>query len=143
MKFTKHFSTFLQNCVNLNQARLDELNSHVNALYKYLGGHTVFEGILVDLIPQGSWAHKTIVKPKPDKEFDADVLLEVQAPEGWEPADYVSKLWSAFRDSGVYKAKVARKVRCVRVQYAGECHVDEMSGRFVHTFTLGGREQEA
>lgn len=124
MKFTKHFSVFLQDCVNLNQTRLDELNNHVRAIHDYLDKHAVFGDILVDLIPQGSWAHKTIVKPKPDKEFDADVLVEVQEPEGWEPADYVSKLWLAFRDSGMYKPKVSRKARCVRVQYAGECHVD-------------------
>jgi hypothetical protein len=136
MKFTKHFSKFLQDCVNLNQTRLDELDGHVKALHDYLDGHTDFGDILIDMIPQGSWAHKTIVKPKPDKEFDADVLLEIEKPEAWEPADYVSQLWRAFRDSGVYRPKVSRKARCVRVQYAGECHVDVVP--FIRS-SLGGQ----
>jgi superfamily II DNA or RNA helicase len=124
MKFAKQFQMFLQEYVNINKTRMDELDRHVRALRDYLYGHAVFGDILIDMIPQGSWAHKTIVKPMPGKEFDADVLLQIRKPEDWEPADYVSKLWSAFRDSGVYREKVSRKARCVRVQYAGECHVD-------------------
>lgn len=50
-------------------------------------------------------------------------------------SDYVENLWSALRDSEVYKPKAARKDRCVRVQYVGKCHVDVVS--FLRTPTGG------
>lgn len=39
--------------------------------------------------PQGSWAHKTIIKPVDKGEFDADLLVYVHPVQGWTAATYI------------------------------------------------------
>ena len=124
MKFVRQFREFLKQSVNIDQTRLDQLDEHTNAIEDYLADHDVFDDLVVQTIPQGSWAHQTIIRPQDGKEFDADLLLELSSQSEWEPRDYLSALRRAFRDSDLYKGKVARKNRCVRIVYAGDCHVD-------------------
>ena len=124
MKFIRQFREFLKESVNIDQTRLDQLEEHTNAIDDYLTGHDVFEDLVIQTIPQGSWAHQTIIRPQDGKEFDADLLLELSSQPEWKPRDYLSALRRAFSDSDLYKDKVTRKNRCVRIVYAGDCHVD-------------------
>lgn len=124
MKFTSEFNNFLRDHVNLNQTRLDRLDDHVEALEKHLRRTETLGPNIHGLRPQGSWAHKTIIRPQDGREFDADVLLELAEVERWEPKDYIAELARAFRDSNVYRDKTSKKTRCVRIQYAGQCHID-------------------
>ena len=124
MKFVEHFGDFLRDEVNLNQTRLDTLEDHVAAIENYLRSREEFRDLIVKLLPQGSWAHSTIIKPKQGKEFDADVLLELKEQAEWEPKDYLLELRRVLNASERYKDRTSLKTRCVRVQYAGDCHVD-------------------
>lgn len=124
MKLIAHFDAFLRDTVNINQTRLNLLNDHTDALEKYVSEHESFEGLFVQGIPQGSWAHQTIIKPLPKRGFDADLLLEVTPHAEWSPKDYVDQLHKALLESGTYKPRAKKKTRCVRIEYAGECHVD-------------------
>jgi hypothetical protein len=56
--------------------------------------------------------------------FDADVLLYVKEQSDWLAKEYIGKLYTAFRGSGVYRDLVTRKTRCLRVVYAGQFHID-------------------
>lgn len=126
MKLIKYFDAFLEKEVNLNQSRLDSLSDRVLAITSFLeeGDHE-FAGMFVRTIPQGSYAHGTIIKPvQPEDEFDADLLLEVTENKEWEAKDYVGRLYSAFRSHGVYKNMVRRGNRCVIIDYANEFHID-------------------
>ena len=40
---------------------------------------------------QGSWAHKTIIKPPGEQGFDADLLMFVRPVVDWKAEDYVLK----------------------------------------------------
>ncbi len=124
MKLTSYFKHFLENTVNLNQARIDQLDQRVDAITTFLTEHPELGSIVIELIPQGSYAHKTIIKPVNGRDFDADVLLYVHEQGDWEPKDYVAKLYAAFRGSATYSGMVDRKTRCVTVDYANDFHID-------------------
>ncbi|MFB0838758.1 cyclic GMP-AMP synthase DncV-like nucleotidyltransferase [Arthrobacter sp. E44] len=118
------FRVFLKEKVNLNQSRLNLLSQRVTAIENFLSNDEVFGEYVVEVIPQGSFAHGTIIKPVGNKEFDADVLVLMDGVEGWEPSDYVQKLYEAFGRRASYRSMRSRKKRCVTIDYAGDFHVD-------------------
>jgi hypothetical protein len=126
MKLSKNFDAFLKNKVNLSDARIESLDARVEAVANFLQrGDDDFASNFIDLIPQGSYAHRTIINPVASSdEFDADVLLEINEIEGWEAEDYVEELYKKFRGSSVYRDMVSRHDRCVKVDYANEFHID-------------------
>lgn len=124
MKLTQHFDTFLSDVVNLNQTRIDTLQARVDAIVSTLKDFDVYSDILVETCPQGSWAHRTIIKPAGNGGFDADVVAFLEPHEEWTPAEYIENLYSQFRNHGTYASKVSRKTRCVTIQYANEFSID-------------------
>lgn len=124
MKFTRQFNDFLRDTVNLNDTRLDQLENRVSAITTVLEDDDEVGDLVQDTHRQGSWAHKTIIRPQKGKEFDADFLLEMSVVDDWDAEDYIPAVFSALDGHGTYSGKVSRKDRCVRVQYAGQCHVD-------------------
>jgi hypothetical protein len=126
MKFINEFNQFLANEVNLSQVKLDQLDERVGAVDRFLasGDHEIASRF-VQTIPQGSYAHRTIINPVGAfDEFDADLLLELTEEPDWSPADYVEELYKAFRASATYRGMVSRHCRCVKVNYAGDFHID-------------------
>lgn len=125
MKFVADFDDFLRDEVNLNPTRLEKLQDVVDAISSFLANQSDFADMYIDTIPAGSWAHRSIIKPVGETdEFDADVLLYITEQNGWLPRDYVENLYAAFRNSSVYKPLAKRMKRCVRIDYAGDFHVD-------------------
>lgn len=125
MKLNDYFDAFLEGEVNLNSARLSRLNGSVTAITSFLRESPVLSGGFIDVIAQGSYAHRTIIKPvRAGDEFDADVLLYLSEVDGWEAADYVERLHDVFRASSTYKEKAHRRTRCVTLDYAGDFHID-------------------
>lgn len=132
MKFSADFESFLRTEVNLNKSRLDRLQDRVDAIESFICADEVFEDIFVALIPAGSWAHRTIIKPVTDTdEFDADVLLQVDEQTDWEAKDYIENLYAAFRGSETYKDMASRKTRCEppRVHWRLSCLSPASSAR--------------
>jgi hypothetical protein len=124
VKLLSYFKSFLEDTVNLNQARIDQLDARVEAISNCLRADADLGPLVMDVIPQGSYAHKTIIKPLPGHEFDADILLQLEEQSDWEPRDYVENVYAALRRSSNYKDMVSRRTRCVVVDYANEFHVD-------------------
>jgi hypothetical protein len=126
MKFVNDFNQFLATEVNLSQRRLDQLDERVGAVDGFLqAGDDEIASRFVQTIPQGSYAHRTIINPVGTfDEFDADLLLELTQEPGWYPADYIEELYKAFRASTTYRGMVSRHCRCVKVDYAGDFHID-------------------
>ena len=113
MEHPSYFKHFLESTVNLNQSRIDDLDDRVIAITNYLDEDALLGPIVIAVIPQGSYAHKTIVKPQKGRDFDADVLLHFAEQSGWEAKDYIAQLYAAFRRSSTYHDLVDRKKRCV------------------------------
>ena len=125
MKNKRYFNKFLSDHVNLNQTRLDRLTRSLDAvedlLKKELTGYR-------KVSKQGSYAHKTIIKPvKDNDEFDADILVFIRDDHfnpGEFKEDYVNLVYQMFKDSGTYEDKVNLNTRCVTIDYADDFHLD-------------------
>lgn len=125
VQLTTYFDEFLRTTVNLNASRLDQLKSRVSAIEGTLRADPELGERVLGSIRQGSWAHRTIIKPFNNHEFDADVLVKISEDPAWEPREYVRRVRSALKNSPTYSDMVGeQKNRCVRVRYANDCHID-------------------
>jgi len=126
MKLNEYFAGLLSGSVNLNPHRLEQLADHESALTGWLRSDLEFSPILESVTRQGSWAHRTIIKPLAGREFDADLLVRMKRQRSWskDPRQYPEALYAAMLRSPRHRDKVELKTRCVRVTYAGDCHVD-------------------
>jgi hypothetical protein len=125
--FDAHFHAFLGSTVNLKQYKLDQLDARVTAITNAFQGDAEIGHMYKEHIPQGSWAHQTIIDPvSPFDEFDADILLHLEQNYEWndDPKKYLQEVRAAFKRNSIYRPKVIRKKRCVRIRYANDCHVD-------------------
>jgi len=80
-----------------------------------------------DIYPQGSLRIGTTVKPRGQQEYDLDLVCEMKGLKPAECADPISLLndierW--LKANGIYKDKVERMNRCVRVNYEHKFHLD-------------------
>ena len=121
-KNNQDFQDFLRDEVNLNQSRLDRLNTSVRAVDNYLKDNlTGYQ----KMERQGSYALGTLVKPVDDNdEYDADIQIVMNANDEWEAKDYVNEIRRTLRQNQNYADKLNLKTRCVTVDYAGDFHLD-------------------
>jgi Second Messenger Oligonucleotide or Dinucleotide Synthetase domain len=78
VKFDDHFQGLLTSTVNLNPDRLRQLDEHVGAIDATLRDDSELSRQIQKLIPQGSLAQRTIIKPVSGVEFDADLLVRLK-----------------------------------------------------------------
>ena len=122
MKHVEYFRVFLRDEVNLNQSRLDRLNSSVNSVSNYLKNNL---GSYRRVERQGSYGLRTLIKPVRDNlEYDADVLLYMKYDADASPSAYLSDLYKCLKDNKTYADKVHRRTRCVELDYSGDFHLD-------------------
>ena len=96
MEHATYFDTFLKNEVNLSQSSLDLLVERVDAVYDALKQDDTVGSLITGKIPQGSWPHRLIIKPRPGGEFDADFLLEMNRQDDWEPKTYLNEVYTVI-----------------------------------------------
>jgi hypothetical protein len=89
MKLLEHFDNFLTNTVNINATRLDQLDDSVEAI-KGMIRDSDWKAPRRGFTEQGSWAHRTIIKPVAGKAFDADLLVMVDPVDGWSANTEIS-----------------------------------------------------
>ncbi|NQE65343.1 cyclic GMP-AMP synthase DncV-like nucleotidyltransferase [Caulobacter sp. RHG1] len=123
MKLVEHFKDFLNDTVNLNTTRLTQLDSSVAALKTFISGSS-WDPTITSWAEQGSWAHKTIIKPVNERPFDADVMVFVKPVAGWDAKRYITELKAIFLASNTYKDKVSRSSHCITIEYAKERKID-------------------
>ena len=121
MKNTRDFDGFMSEHVNINQSRLNRLNSGVKGVSEHLAKN--LKGFQ-KVERQGSYALRTITKPVNDHEYDADVLLYMDYVPGKAPAQYIKDVYQCMKGNQTYADKAHRKTRCVVVDYAGDFHLD-------------------
>ena len=121
-KNNQEFAEFLRDEVNLNQSRLDRLETSVGAVNDYLKSNlTGYQ----KMERQGSYALGTLIKPVDDNdEYDADIQIVMNPNSRWEPKDYVLDINRTLAGNKNYADKLRLKTRCVTVDYAGDFHLD-------------------
>ncbi|MFF0905027.1 UNVERIFIED_CONTAM: nucleotidyltransferase [Kocuria sp. CPCC 205316] len=127
MQHTDHFDVLLKDTVNLSQPKLDVLSERVEAIYQALRKDEEIGSLVQDKLPQGSWAHRTIINPVGNNEFDADFMLQMEENPDWSdsPKTYVEQVYAALHRNSTYKNMPhTRKCRCVQLTYANSMHVD-------------------
>ena len=131
-KNNQHFQDFLRDEVNLNQSRLDRLNTSVRAVNSYLKDHlTGYQ----KMEQQGSYALGTLIRPVDNKdEYDADIQMVMNPNPKWQAKDYVNEIHRTLKENQNYADKLRLKTRCLTVDYAGYFHLD-----VVPRVTFGGR----
>ena len=113
---------FLRDEVNLNQGRLDRLETSVGAVNDYLKNNlTGYQ----KMERQGSYALGTLIKPVDDNdEYDADIQIVMNPNPKWAAKDYVLEINRTLAKNKNYADKLRLKTRCVTVDYAGDFHLD-------------------
>lgn len=124
MKHIKAFNHLLNDVVNLNQTRLNKLEVAVPAVTNIIKDSEQFGGIYKNYSSQGSYGHRTIIKPVAGREFDADVVIFVSKHDEWEPKEYISNIYQVFKKHPTYKDKVHYNTRCISLDYADDMHID-------------------
>ena len=121
-KNNKDFQDFLRDEVNLNQSRLDRLNTSVGAVDAYLKDHlTGYQ----KMERQGSYALATLIKPVNDNdEYDADIQIVMNPNPKWQAKDYINEVCRTLKENHNYADKLRLKTRCVTINYAGDFHLD-------------------
>lgn len=127
MELDESFAAFLEEKVNLKDWKLNLLDSRVESITRALQSDDDIGSRYRKSVKQGSWAHRTIIEPVGAfDEFDADFLLHLKEEPDWaySPKEYLAAVRAAFKRHTTYASMVERKNRCVRIRYAGSCHVD-------------------
>ena len=106
MKHITYFQEFLSKEVNLNETRLQRLNTSSSAVDEFLSGNL---DSYEKTERQGSYGLKTIIKPVGTREYDADMLLYVTYDEDKEPKDYINDVYNCLKGNDNYKDKVHRR----------------------------------
>ena len=121
-KNNQEFAQFLKDEVNINQSRLDRLETSVGAVNDYLKGNlTGYQR----MDKQGSYALGTIIKPVDDNdEYDADIQIVMNPNPKWEAKDYVLEINRTLAGNKTYADKLRLKTKCVTIDYAGDFHLD-------------------
>jgi hypothetical protein len=117
------FGHFLNDSVNIDDTRLSRLDGSFDAIRKFIK-KSAYKAKVMSFYRHGSWAHKTIIRPVGNKEFDADIVAFVKPVEGWTAADYVNQLFDLFKADATYKDKVQRHTYCVTIVYANQRRMD-------------------
>lgn len=123
MKLISYFKEFLEETVNLNQDRLNQLNDSSIAIKNFIRS-AEWGPRIRRFYEQGSLAHSTIIKPIDNKEFDADIMVMVDPVDDWNASDYVRELGAKFSESGLYKDKTIVGDVCVTITYVGQKRID-------------------
>jgi len=89
-----------------------------------------FKSALLSVYPQGSFRIRTTVKPYKQNEFDLDfvVHLDFLSGKNYQAMELLDQLERRLGENELYKNKLERKNRCIRITYANDFHMDIMVG---------------
>ena len=123
MEHKSYFDDFLNDVVNIDQGRLDSLETSISAIQDCIVGSD-YDTKVRFFRKQGSLAHNTIIRPLAGKEFDADIVMVVAENSDWEPKDYLLDLRRVLKNNATYKDKAHLSDVCVTLNYARDKKID-------------------
>lgn len=114
----------------LDQTRYQKMVSTYEAVNKLIeNDEDFFKNVALDLYPQGSVRTETSVKPLKNDEFDLDCVLHIRLNhENHDPFSVFKHLKRVLSSHGTYRDMMEVKSRVIRLNYAGDFHMDIMVG---------------
>lgn len=76
------------------------------------------------IFPQGSQRLGTTTKPIEQTEFDLDAICLMRIGNSVHPGIVYRLLWDRLLENKVYRGMMTRMPRCIRLEYAGDFHLD-------------------
>jgi hypothetical protein len=111
--------------VQLTQPQYDDATQKYGTIGKWLADpNSALYRYAPDIYPQGSMSIGTTIRPWRGEEFDLDAVCQLHYCGG-QPATAIYDLVATrLRDHGTYRNILELKNRCLRINYAGNFHLD-------------------
>lgn len=116
--------------IQLDKTRYLRMIEHYEAIKNWIeSDEKFFKPFKYDVYPHGSVRILTTVKPFGREEFDLDIAIHLMT--NWRlhtPEKIYNELKRRLNEHGTYKGMVELKNRCIRLNYAGDFHMDILPG---------------
>lgn len=116
--------------IQLNQTRYNQMIAHYGAVKGWIeADEQFFKPYRYDVYPHGSVRILTTVKPLESDEFDLDIAIHLRVGTAtFTPDILYSELKRRLLEHDAYAKMVEAKNRCLRLNYAGDFHMDILPG---------------
>ena len=116
--------------VQLDSTRYERMKSSYKSVQKWIeGDETFFKPYNYDVYPHGSVRTLTTVKPIGKDEFDLDIAIHLKSDTPHTPQRIYDELKRRMKEyASNHGLKFEAKNRCVRLNYAGDFHMDILPG---------------
>jgi len=130
VKFS-HIDDLLQRIgskLQINDTRYESAETSYKSVSKLLEEDDEFFGRFnLTIYPHGSFRLNTTVKPLKNDEYDLDFVLQVDySLKNYDPVFVLNQLERCLKENGIYKDKISKHKRCIRINYENDFHMDIM-----------------
>lgn len=116
--------------LQLDQTRRGKMESAYGAVSDWIKTDEIFfKDVDFEIYPHGSVLAGTTVKPTSKEEFDLDFVIHIRMDwDKYDPEKVYAELKRRLMENETYSDMVEPKNRVIRLNYAGDFHVDIMPG---------------
>lgn len=110
--------------IQLSDTQDSAARSHYRVVTNWLADCPVLDSFSPHIFPQGSQNLGTTTKPVGKQEFDLDAVCLLRASDLHHPGELYGLVWNRLRENGTYRKRIKQMPRCIRINYAGDFHLD-------------------
>lgn len=137
--FQSYFNEFVRRLF-LDETRVERIESALRHLEDVVSNDVRMRRYRPRLFRQGSYACGLAIKPvRANDEYDVDVVLELNLPRSTTSNQALDWLDGRLAEDVVFRSRLVDHDRCVRIDYAGDFHLDVVPARRV--WSQGGAFQ--
>ncbi len=115
--------------VQLDDTRHARMKSSYEAIKNWIESDELFfKPYSFELYPHGSVRILTTVKPISKEEFDLDIAIHFKSNMQHSPQKIYNELKRRISENDRYIKMMELKNRCIRINYAGDFHIDILPG---------------
>jgi hypothetical protein len=128
------FNHFVGAVLPLDETRVERIEDAWRHLQGFVAGDTAFRGLRPQIVPQGSYAAGTAIRPlRKSDEFDVDLVIKLTLRRSVTSTAVLDWLRGRLAMDQTFRRRLVPHPRCVRVNYAGDFHFDIVPARRVST----------
>lgn len=116
--------------LQLGESRFKRMETAYTSVSEWIkSDNGFFKGVEFEIYPHGSVLAGTTVKPTEKEEFDLDFVIHIRMDwEKYDPEEVYNELKRRLEEHDTYKNMLQPKNRVLRLNYAGDFHMDIMPG---------------